>query len=225
MGQRSQVYIRYKNKKKLVAIHLQWNFGYYMINRTYQLLDFISKNLKSSYNNFQEENFDISNNYSQDIDILHNLIQFNTTIGSYVKGIDLIKENYDYFNKENKDTFKMIPKKQDNNNGILVIDIQENGKIKYGLAGGYEEIESMDFDSDFTMINAKTYFNLSENCIDNEYKLENRNYDLYCKVMEQIRFIDNFELLTQEEYEEIFNQEYSYKECLKEKDLIKEENR
>ena len=226
MGQRSQVYIRYKNKKNLVAMHLQWNYGYYMINRTYQLLDFINKNLQDTYNNFQEENFDISNNHREDIDILHNLIQFNTTIGSYVKGIDLIKENYDYFNKENKDTFKMIPKEQDNNNGILVIDIQENGKIKYGLAGGYEEIESMNFDSDFTMINAKTYFDLSENNLsDNKYKLENRNFDLYCKVMEQIKFIDSFELLTQKEYEEIFNQEYSYKECLKEKDLIKEENR
>ena len=79
MGQRSQLYIRYKNKKNLVAMHLQWNYGYYMINRTYQLLDFIGKNVKSDYSNFKEEHFDIANSGSrrEDIEMLQNLIQMN----------------------------------------------------------------------------------------------------------------------------------------------------
>ena len=180
MGQRSQLYIRYKNKKNLVAMHLQWNYGYYMINRTYQLLDFIGKNVKADYSNFKEKNFDIANSESrrEDIEMLQNLIQMNTTIGSYVKGIDLIKEDYEWgSNKEEfKETFKMNPMFQDNNNGILVIDIQENGEVKYGLGGGYEEVG--DF-NDFSMISAKEYFRLSEKDYEDKYKLKNRDEELY----------------------------------------------
>lgn len=217
MGQRSQLYIRYKNKKNLVAMHLQWNYGYYMVNRTYQLLDFISKNTSSVFSNFKEENFNIANsgNQREDIIILHNLIQMNNTIGSYVKGIDLIKEEYEWLSnkKDFSDTFKMNPGSQDNNNGILVIDIQENGKIKYGLAGGYEEIEN--FDNNFRMITAKEYFTLSEKGCSDEYKLENADKELYETVLKQIDYIDNnFELLTDEEYKEIFDTEYKWEDCI-----------
>lgn len=221
MGQRSQLYIRYKNKKNLVAMHLQWNYGYYMINRTYQLLDFISKNVKSDYSNFKEEHFDIANSGSrrEDIDMLQNLIQMNTTIGSYVKGIDLIKEEYEWAKEKGDitETFKINPNNQDNNNGILVIDIREDGKIKYGLGGGYEEIE--DWVDDFKMISARKYFELNQNTYKDEYekyKLKNANKELYDKVMEQLDFIDTFELLTNEEYKEIFDTEYKWKDCIKE---------
>ena len=215
MGQRSQLYIRYKNKKNLVAMHLQWNWGYYMINRTYQLLDFISKAIENEYNNFQEKNFDIVNIGREDIDVLQSLIQMNLTIGSYVKGCDLVKEEYEF--NEDKTTFKIIPKDQDNNNGILVIDIQENGTIKYGLAGGCEEIDDMKLNDDFKMINAKKYFELSEINIEEKYKLENTNKKLYDTVKKQLEFIDNnFELLTDEEYKEIFESEYEFKNCMKE---------
>lgn len=215
MGQRSQLYIRYKNKKNLVAMHLQWNWGYYMINRTYQLLDFISKNIEDKYNNFQEENFDVVNRVSEDIDVLQSLIQMNLTIGSYVKGYDLVKGEYEF--NEDKTTFKIIPEDQDNNNGILVIDIQENGTIKYGLAGGYEEIDDMKLHDNFKMINAKKYFELSEINIEEKYKLENTNKELYGTVKKQLEFIDNnFELLTDEEYKEIFESEYEFKNCMKE---------
>lgn len=220
MGQRSQVYIRYKNKKNLVAMHLQWNYGYYMINRTYQLLDFIGKNVENAYSNFKEEHFDIANNSSarDDIAILHNLIQMNTTIGSYVKGHDLIKAEYEWgINKEDfKDTFKISPNDMDNNNGILIIDIQEDGKVKYGLSGGYEEVE--DFNG-FNMISAREYFRLNQETYKGEYtkyKLENSDKELYDEVMKQIDYIDdNFELLTNEEYKEIFDTEYRWEDCMK----------
>lgn len=221
MGQRSQLYIRYKNKKNLVAMHLQWNYGYYMINRTYQLLDFIGKNVKADYSNFREEHFDIANSDTrrEDIDMLQNLIQMNTTIGSYVKGIDLIKEDYEWGkDKEGfNEKFKMNPMFQDNNNGILVIDIQENGEVKYGLGGGYEEVG--DFD-DFKMISAKEYFRLSEKDYEDKYKLKNKDEELYNEVLKQIDYIDNnFTLLTDEEYKEIFNTEYKWEDCIKPKDL------
>ena len=224
MGQRSQLYIRYKNKKNLVAMHLQWNYGYYMINRTYQLLDFVGKNAKADYSNFREEHFDIANSDTrrEDIDILQNLIQMNTTIGSYVKGIDLVKEDYEWgIGKEDfKETFKMNPNFQDNNNGILVIDIQENGKVKYGLSGGYEEVKNFE---EFKMISAREYFRLSEESYDEEYKqyrLENSNKELYDEVMKQIDYIENnFELLTDDEYKEIFDTEFKWGDCIKPKDL------
>ena len=192
-----------------------------MINRTYQLLDFIGKNAKADYSNFREEHFDIANSDTrrEDIDMLQNLIQMNTTIGSFVKGIDLVKEDYEWrFGKEDfKETFKMNPNFQDNNNGILVIDIQENGEVKYGLSGGYEEVG--DFD-DFKMISAKEYFRLSEKDYEDKYKLKNKDEELYNEVMKQIDYIDNnFTLLTDDEYKEIFDTEYKWEDCIKPKDL------
>ena len=224
MGQRSQLYIRYNNKKSLVAMHLQWNYGYYMINRTYQLLKYISKNIKHEFNNFQEKNFDYANHNTtrEDIDILHNLIQMNLTIGSYVKGWDLVKEEYEWLKEKNEltETFKMIPKNQDNNNGILVIDIGENGTIKYGLGLGYEDKEDMAYDDDFSMVGANEYFIASEKNCDSQYKLENSNKELYDTTIEEIKYIeDNFELLTDEEYKEIFDTEYKYKDCMKEEEI------
>lgn len=217
MGQRSQLYIRYKNKKNLVAMHLQWNWGYYMINRTYQLLDFISKEIGNEYSNFKEKNFNVVNSGREDIDILQSLIQMNLTIGSYVKGYDLVKAEREFEDNKDKTTFKITPKDQDNNNGILVIDIQENGTVKYGLSGGYEDIDDMKFDDDFKMINAKKYFELSERDTREEYKLKNTDKQLYDTVIKQIEFIDNnFELLTDEEYKEIFESEYEYKNCMRE---------
>ena len=72
---------------------------------------------------------------------------------------------------------------------------------------------------DFKMINAKTYFELSEMNKYKEYKLENQDKELYEEVLKQIDFIDNnFELLTDKEYKEIFNTEYEYKNCIKEKE-------
>lgn len=214
MGQRSQLYIRYKNKKNLVAMHLQWNWGYYMVNRAYQLLDFINKNVKDEFSNFKEEHFDIENDRREDIDILQNLIQINLTIGSYVSGYDLVKDEFRY--NQDKNTFKMTPKEQGNNNGILVIDIQENGTIKYGFGGGIEEIRDMNYGDDFKMISAKKYFELSEKNVMEKYKLKNTNKELYDTVQKQIKFIDgNFELLTDEEYKEIFESEYEFKNCMK----------
>ena len=219
MGQRSQLYIRYRNKKTLVAMHLQWNYGFYMINRTYQLLDYIKKNVENSYSNFKEEHFDIANSgsYREDLDILHNLIQMNLTIGSYVGGHDLVKEAKQWGDYTTGDTFKIDPEFQDNNNGILVIDVLEDGTIKYGLGAGPEDVGK---DEVYKMTTASEYFKISQKNLTGEYekyRLENCNKELYDKVLEQIEFIDNnFTLLTQEEYKDIFNQEYEYKNCLKE---------
>lgn len=219
MGMRSQLYIRYKNGKKMVAMHLQWNYGYYMINRTYQLLEYLNKNVRDcGYSNFKEEHFDTMNFSDEDIKILHSLIQMNLTIGSFVNGHDLIEDMYKYNQRQEK--FILDPKEMDNNNGILVIDIKEDGKIKYGLACGYEDIGNGNFD----MITAKEYFDVSQDNCSDEYKLINTNKELYDKVLKQVEYIDNnFELLTQDEYDEIFKKEYSYEDCLR-KEVLNNEN-
>jgi len=221
MGQRSQVYIRYKNKEKMVAMHLQWNYGYYMINRAYQLLDYISKNLECDYNNFTSENFDISNRNNSDETILKGLIQCNMTIGSFVGGYDLLKEHIEWLKwkqenlkeKENKtddelkalekleemintNLYQLRPEEQDNNDGILVIDILDDKTIKYGFASGY------DYGSYFTMINATDYMKDYKECLE---RLDEENK----KVIEkQVEYINSFQLLTDEEYKEIFEKKY-----------------
>lgn len=214
MGQRSQLYIRCRNKKTLVAMHLQWNWGYYMINRTYQLLDFIKKESPYEYSFIRSGSDKLLHDKDEAIDVLQSLIQINLTVGSNVTGHDLVKEARQWGDYTTGDTFKIDPEFQDNNNGILVIDVLEDGTIKYGLGAGPEDVGD---DEAYKMITAKEYFDISQRGCSEEYKLKNYNKELYDKVLEQIEFIDNnFTLLTQEEYKDIFNQEYEYKNCLKE---------
>lgn len=217
MGQRSQLYIRCRNKKTLVAMHLQWNWGCYMINRAYQLLDYIQKEASGDYSFIRRDRDNGGyKNYDQEeaINVLQALIQMNLTVGSNVGGHDLVKEARQWGDYTTGDTFKIDPEFQDNNNGILVIDVLEDGTIKYGLGAGPEDVGD---DEAYKMITAKEYFDISQRGCSEEYKLINCDKEFYDKILEQIEFIDNnFTLLTQEEYKDIFNQEYEYKNCLKE---------
>ena len=214
MGQRSQLYIRCRNKKTLVAMHLQWNWGYYMINRTYQLLDFIKKESPYEYSFIRSGSDKLLHDKDEAIDVLQSLIQMNITIGSHVYGHDLVKEAKEWGGYTDSPFFKIDPERQDNNNGILVIDVLEDGTIKYGLGAGPEDVGD---DEAYKMITAKEYFDISQRQCSKEYKLENRDKELYDKVLKQIEFIDNnFTLLTQEEYKDIFSQTYYYDNCLKE---------
>ena len=144
----------------------------------------------------------------------------NLTIGSYVGGCDLVKEAKQWGDYTTGDTFKIDPLWQDNNNGILVIDVLEDGTIKYGLGAGPEDVGD---DEVYKMITASEYFKISQKNLTGEYekyRLENCDKELYDKVLKQIEFIDsNFTLLTQEEFKDIFNQEYEYKNCLKENNV------
>lgn len=212
MGQRSQLYIRCRNKKTLVAMHLQWNWGEYMINRGYQLLDYIQKEASGDYSFFRRED-GLSYDKEEAINSLHALIQMNLTVGSYVGGHDLVKEARQWGDYTTGETFKIDPERQDNNNGILVIDVLEDGTIKYGFSGGGEETGDYDH---FNMVTAAEYFNLGQKqCREEQYLLKNRCKEMYDKVQEQIKFIDdNFKLLTNEEYKDIFNTSYEYKNCM-----------
>ena len=205
MGQRSQIYIRYNNGKNMVARHLQWNYGFYMINRAYQILDYLNKHCKYKYNNFTPEEFEFSNRDRDDLDILKTLIEYNFTIGSVVRSCDLFKEEYEYhYGKEEKpEKIKIDPYWQDNNNGMLYVDIQGNNnedfKIKYAFNWGDED------NSDTTsLITAEQYYSVFK-----EYDYEHHFDEEDKKEIEkQIAFIDSFELMSKEEFKNMFDTEY-----------------
>lgn len=110
-----------------------------------------------------------------------------------------------------------------NENGVIAQSnsgwLENNGKDLEQITINVDEI-ALKRKEDFKMISAKEYFKLSEKDYEDKYKLKNKDEELYKIVQKQIEFIDNnFELLTDEEYKEIFNTEYEYKNCIKPKDL------
>lgn len=217
MGQRFQTYVRYNGGKSLVAYHLQWCWGTYAINRVYQLLDFISKNLEDTYSNFVSEHFETVNRgkYREDKRILEGLIQMNITCGSYVAGIDLVKEEKEY-QEEPSEKFKINPRKQDNNNGIIVIDISNDRKIKYGMTVGYEGEGKY---KEFQIVNARQYMEAYQGELDyikRNVKTEedNKEYlELLATIEKQLVFTEDFEVITQAEFEAMFNKSYKYEDC------------
>lgn len=208
MGQRSQLYIRYNKKRTLVARHLQWNWGTYMINRATQILDYLSKNVENEYSEFSSKSFDDEHKklkyHKKDLDkeILKSLVEMNLTIGSCVSSYNILEDYED-------NTFKITPEQEDNNDGIFIVDLIEDNegnvvKIKYGFSLWQQD--------DFKMITAQEYL---YNYIKEEMDY-NKNAKLtdYNKELEQALYIDtNFELLTDREYKEIFNKEYNKEWC------------
>lgn len=217
MGQRFQIYVRYNEGKSLVAYHLQWCWGRYAINRVYQLLDFISKNLRSDYNNFASEYFETTNRgkYREDKRILEGLIQMNITCGSYVAGIDLVKEQKE-FDDDLSETFKINPEKQDNNNGIIVIDISNDRKIKYGMTVGYEGEGKY---KEFQIVSARQYMEAYQSELDyikehSKTEEDNKEYlELLAELEKQLVFTEDFEVMTQAEFTAMFNKTYKYEDC------------
>lgn len=232
MGQRSQIYIRYNNGENLVAYHLQWNWGRYMINRTFQLLDFINKNIEDDYSIFKSKNFDFVNREykdREDLKALKSLIEMNLDVGSVVSGHDLIKEEL-WYSDELKEEFVFNPERQDNNNGILVIDVVEDGDntvLKYGLTRGYEGLsENESEDTVYKIVSATEYFKVYENEFDyymSNAKTNKERLEIIAereKIKVQAELIDeSYTLMTQKEYEKIFEKAYSYEKCLSKDDF------
>lgn len=240
MGQRSQHYVQFctyeKNEflgtheKNLSAFHLQWCYGWFMVERMYNLLKYIKTNnelyKEDEYRTFTGEKYREARETRKEI---YALTQFNFESASFQVGIDLVKEQLDFNYAENhkdengekiwfkgdfenwlnwdtdkteQDTkYKIDPFCQDNNDGMTVIKVEEDGTIKYAfdLLDGYKERE-------FRPITAKEYYKL--------YKRDNaKNFTDKDKrmVRNKIKYIDeNFTLLTADEMKEIFEQEYKW---------------
>lgn len=229
MGQRSQFYVQFINgyeqeerKENLSAMHLQWSWGWYSIQRAKQLLDFIQKEVKDTFSMFKGGGFQSA---KETRDVIYGLTQINLEIGSFVKGCDLVYEEIedkfttefdgkgeDYltlrdmcrdsviYNKKdllfNADKhYSINPFVQDNNDGIVVIKVYNDGKIKYA----FDLLQA----DEYRPITAKEYYKEYA-----EYdKLEEEDKK---QVEQMIEFVDSFELLTAEELEEIFNKQYEW---------------
>lgn len=228
MGQRSQIYIRYNEGKNIVAYHLQWNWGEYMINRAYQLLEFISKNVKSSFSDLLSNGYNYS--YGGGKEFLSSLIQMNLEIGSYVKGVDLVAEQYELDLMDKKmiiDTFNINPDNQDNNDGFLVIDIAETKRKDKVIPKIYASI----WNDSYKQITFKEYaeeyrqnsLNYYEDYLkigrikDKDYKREVKMWD---KIVKKAMKLDKkYQTIDDKRYKEIFGADYKYDDNLKEKDM------
>lgn len=231
MGQRSQFYVQFLNedrenkelKENLSAMHLQWSWGWYSIQRAKQLLDFIQKETKNNnYSMFTGKGFETAKHTR---DVVYGLTQLNLEIGSFVRGIDLVYEELEmkfineYYGKgedytilremardsilyDKKDLlfqadkhYTINPFEQDNNDGIVLITIDKDGKIKYAFdllqANEHRPITAKEYYEEYSQYDE----------LDEEEKKE---------VAEMIEFVDSFELLTKEDMEQVFNKQYEW---------------
>lgn len=228
MGQRSQIYIRYNGGKKIVAYHLQWNWGEHMINRAYQLLDYISKNVKHTYSELLTKGSDLGKSGAKEF--LSALIQMNLELGSYVKGIDLVEEKYEWDLYDKKmviDTFKINPNNQDNNDGFLVIDITEVKKKDKIIPkiyasiwnGNYEKVSFEEYAKDYKICDLDYSKQMVNEGRFNEkdYKKEEKKWD---KLIKKAQKLDKkYKTIDDERYNEIFEAEYRYEDNLSDKDI------
>lgn len=227
MGQRSQIYIRYNGGKNIVAYHLQWNWGEHMINRANQLLEFISKNVKDTFSELLESGYQ----QERAKEFLSGLIQMNLTIGSYVKGVDLVAEEYEmalYDKHMLIDTFCINPNNQDNNDGFLVIDIDEIKKGDKTIPkiyasiwnGTYEKVSFENYAKKY-MENALDYYDDLVNRGGIDFKDYEEEKEMWCKIIKKAQKLDKkYKRIDSDRYAKIFNTDYKYEDNLTEKDML-----
>lgn len=227
MGQRSQIYIRYNEGKNIVAYHLQWNWGEHMINRAYQLLEYISKNTKFTYSDFLSKSEWQKWNGKE---ILSALIQMNLEIGSYVGGHDLVEEQYEWDLYDKKmviDTFKINPNNQDNNDGFLVIDIAEVKrkdkvipKIYVSIwNGNYQKVSFEEYAKDYKIcdLDYSKQMVREGRFTEKDYKEEEKKWN---KIIKKAQKLDKkYKTIDDERYNKIFEAEYKYEDNLSDKDI------
>lgn len=227
MGQRSQIYIRYNEGKNIVAYHLQWNWGEHMINRAYQLLEYISKNTKFTYSDFLSKSEWQKWNGKE---ILSALIQMNLEIGSYVGGHDLVEEQYEWDLYDKKmviDTFKINPNNQDNNDGFLVIDITEVKRKDKVIPkiyasiwnGNYEKVSFEEYAKDYKIcdLDYSKQMVSEGRFTEKGYQEEEKKWN---KIIKKAQKLDKkYKAIDDERYNEIFESEYKYENNLSDKDI------
>lgn len=233
MGQRSQFYVQFlcedrenkELKENLSAMHLQWSWGWYSIQRAKQLLDFIKKDTTNNkYSLFKGGSFEKAKEVRN---IIYNLTQLNLELGSFVKGIDLVYEELemqfvneydgkgeDYtilremardsilYNKKDllfqaDKHYTINPFYQDNNDGMLLITIDKNGKIKYA----FDKLQA----DEYRPITAEEYYKDYKKWDEEEFDEEDKK-----AVQEMIEFVGSFELLTAEEMQQVFDKQYEW---------------
>lgn len=120
MGQRSQIYVRYKDRL-VVANYYQWNYGERMISRARWGLEWINDYTERGVRDFIFKSEEYLNRLRRVFDV-------NFDMHDVASHCDIVKEWEDQFSDApfNDVVFNW----QDNNDGQLFIDLQD-GKLYY----------------------------------------------------------------------------------------------
>lgn len=120
MGQKSQIYVRFENeekKKELIARYYGWNYEERMISRARHSVEWLIDNDNRLYN-IREK--------------MYRILDTNFDMQDVVKSSDIIKEyveDYELWECTLNEFFYS----QDNNNGVLLIDVMSDFTIKYAF--------------------------------------------------------------------------------------------
>ena len=191
MGQRSQIFIRY-NKKLIVANYYQWNYGERMISRARSIIEYLKEECLQYSEWYFKQEYNITK--------AQNYCDVNFDMKDMVLHSDIFKEFKEFGSSSfNKFAFK----EQDNNDGKLLIDI-DNNDISYCL---------LDYRNE-TILNAEDY--LKWDCADEDglhYSKVNweKHYPAKCidYTKENIKFInENAKLMTEDQVKDYL--EYNY---------------
>lgn len=120
MGQRSQIFVRYEEKgtKKLIARYYQWNFGETMISRARYSIEWLKEHYIYPWS-IQEK--------------LYRIMDTNFDYIDVVKSSDIIKEYVAENWQVEYSLTEFLFQRQDNNDGKLLIDIDESGEVKFAF--------------------------------------------------------------------------------------------
>ena len=191
MGQRSQIYIRY-NKKVIVANYYQWNYGDRMISRARYGLEHLKYYLDNGFNWYFEN--------SRDVEKIRRYFDVNFDYKDIVMSCNIINEYKEYKN-DDENFCDFAFKGQDNNDGVLLIDIETKEKTSFNKQEYSLKYCFASYDLDVP-INATDYMNWDyESWQTSEYisdELKN-----LCK--DNIKEIEKFEMMNLQEFEEFIS--------------------
>lgn len=120
MGQRSQIFVRYQETdgpRKLVARYYGWNYGERMISRARHTMEWL------------KENYELISFYAEKIP---RILDTNFDMRDCVISSDILKEYQELYGPEDS-LNDVLFYGQDNNDGRLLIDIDNAGNIKYAF--------------------------------------------------------------------------------------------
>lgn len=199
MGQRSQIYVAWKNDKGdniLVARYFQWNFAERMISRCSALVQILKSSLEYSFL-WNEKEF-----YKK----INRVCDVNFDMIDVSLSINIIKDLFDPFYEINeKDRNMWCFEQQDNNDGQLFVFVDvPDKKVKYGFL-------KYDLDSSKVMT-ASRYMNWDYKGWLHDKYLDKEDVGI-CK--ENIKTINkSATLLTTEEINTIRDTKYKWEELL-----------
>ena len=186
MGQRSQIYIRWKKENGdyvLIARYFQWNFSERMINRARSLIEALKGDMKFTFH------FNGDKSYEEKI---ARYCDINFDFRDIVQSCDIIK-GYEEYGED--DTFKdYVFLKQDNNDGKLFIDVNVKKKtIKYCLT-----------DCDMKLLDCRKYMDW-----DYEMWKHNLNSYAYSYTIDNLEYIEkNAKLMSKADLKSLINEPY-----------------